>query len=667
MKLERVVLEGFRGYSARTEIDISKLTAFIGENDIGKSTILEALDAFFNDVVEAQDVNTRREDGNFTIGCVFSDFPEEINLDASSKTTLESEYLLNESGKLEIYKVWRTTATKAEVERVYARAIAPASQLGQGLLFKKREELKKIVTEHKIDANKRINPEMRHAIYRHLEEIKNLDLQIQEIELDRPRERVDNYQDARKIWKKLNDRHLPVYSLFKADQVRGDKEAAVRSPLDSTLKSAIRELGETLSEVTEKIQEQVKETTDRTLERLRRDYPEIAHSLVPEYKAPSWSKAFDLDVLRGDDDVPLNKRGTGIRRLVVLAFFQAEADKKRAERAEGVVRPPVIYAVEEPETSQHPNFQRSIIEALKALTDGGDQVLLTTHVPGLAELLPIDSIRFIDRQVGAAAPRVRSGTDDRAVLIEAAASLGVLPSAIPSEGAQIAVWVEGDSDVWVLEGMLEKLDNAGLLPEPLERGRVFFVFGGGGDQLKSVVNGEYLDALGLPQFYLRDSDKEDRNHPGKPIPVDVAERVRQWQEDRVGLPISVVMTRKREIENYLHLSAIDRVCGVRVDMGRRLAGFDFDFGKISEPGTDFWQELNQAKLELGFHFPAEMRRGVTLKHTKPKHVICGLLLRETTLDELRERCVSTDPEDAQHCEVEGWFHDMARLVRAAGQ
>src|SRR5690606_37405091 len=139
------------------------------------------------------------------------------------------------------------------------------------------------------------------------------------------------------------------------------------------------------------------------------------------------SKAFDLDVLRGDDDVPLNKRGAGVRRLVVLAFFQAEAEKKRQERSEGVNQAPVIYAVEEPETSQHPNFQRAIIEAFKGLVEGGDQVILTTHVPGLAELLPIDSIRFIDRPTGAPQPRVRSGANDKDVLREAAASLGVLP------------------------------------------------------------------------------------------------------------------------------------------------------------------------------------------------------------------------------------------------
>lgn len=664
MKLEKIIIEGFRSYSERTEIDVSALTALIGENDVGKSTVLEALNAFFNDVVDAHDINTRIEGTRFTVGCVFSDLPEQINLDAQSATTLKDEYLLNDVGKLEIYKVWRTTATKAEVERIYAKALAPAHEDASGLLFKKRDELKEVVETKGLEADKRKNPDMRNAIYRHFDADGVLDLSIREVELDRPKDREDNFQDARKIWKKLNDRHLPVYSLFKAEQVRGDKETAVRSPLDVTLKNAIKQLDEQLSEITEQVQRQVKETTDRTLERLKKDYPEIAQSLVPEYKPPSWSKAFDLDVLRGDDGVPLNKRGTGVRRLVVLAFFQAEAEKKRQERAEGVAQPPVIYAIEEPETSQHPNYQRTIIEAFKALAGSGDQVLLTTHVPGLAELLPIDSIRFIDRPAGSSVPRVRSGANDKGVLLEAATSLGVLPSTVPSENAQIAVWVEGDSDVWVLESIATKLEEVGVVPEPIDISRIFYVFGGGGDQLKSVVNGEYLDALGLPQFYLRDSDKEGFDHPGKKIPDEVAERIRKWDEEGEGLPIAVVMTRKREIENYVHPSAINRVCGTAIDIEGRLPGFDFDFGKMSKPDSDFWQEVRRAKDAMGFRFPSAVRRGVNLNHTKPKHVICGLFLRETTLVELRERCASTDPDGAARSEVEDWFQGMADLVRA---
>jgi putative ATP-dependent endonuclease of the OLD family len=666
MRLEKLIIEGFRSYADRVEIEMSSLTAMIGENDVGKSTILEALDAFFNDVADAEDVTVRAGRNNFTIGCIFSDLPDAINVDAASSTTLQDEFLLNNDSKLEIYKVWRSTSTKADVDRIFARAIAPTSEAAQNLLFKKRDELREIVGELGLEADRRQNPSMRKAIYDHLRDQNDLGLALRDVELDRPKDKDDTFQDARKIWKKLRDRHLPVYSLFKAENVRGDKETAVRSPLDATLKRAIKELEEQLAEISEQVEREVRETTTRTLERLRQDYPEIAQSLVPEYKAPSWSKAFDLDVLRGDDDIPLNKRGTGVRRLVVLAFFQAEADKKRRDRAEGAIHPPVIYAIEEPETSQHPNFQRSIVEAMQGLVAAGDQVILTTHVPGLAELLPLDSIRFIDRPQGSAQPRIRNGASDKTVLQEAAASLGVWPSAVPSDNAQIAVWVEGDSDVWVLESIGAALSNANLIPAPLDLSKVFYVFGGGGDQLKSFVNGEYLNALGLPQFYLRDSDKENDAHPGKELPAEIVERVRKWEEDREGAPICVLQTRKREIENYVHPATIDRVLGAQIDIMNRLENCNLDFDDISSKNCAFWEALKEAKEELGFRIPERRRRGVPLKHRNPKHVICGILLSEATLDELRERCATTDIDGSERSEIEEWFHEMSRLIGVAG-
>jgi putative ATP-dependent endonuclease of OLD family len=113
-ELEAIIIEGFRGYGQRCRIPISQLTAFVGQNDIGKSTILEALDAFFNDIVDAQDLNTASQSKKFTIGCTFSSLPYTINLDATSQTTLAGEYLINQDGKLEIHKrapgffeIWR--------------------------------------------------------------------------------------------------------------------------------------------------------------------------------------------------------------------------------------------------------------------------------------------------------------------------------------------------------------------------------------------------------------------------------------------------------------------------------------------------------------------------------------------------------------------------------
>lgn len=548
MKLDAVIIEGFRGYAARQTIAIDQLTAFVGQNDVGKSTILEALDAFFNEEADAQDLNTLSTSKKFTIGCVFSGLPDSIHLDATSPTTLAGEYLLNQDGKLEIYKTWKCTASKAEIERVYAVAHAPGSEQLRDLLFKKRDDLRAVVDGLGSDVNRNRNPDMRAAIYQHYSSLNQLELQNREVDLDRPKDKVDTLEDARKILKKLSDRHLPVYTLFKSEQVKGDKESAVRSPLDATLKAAIKLAEAALGPIAEQIESAVKDTTERTLERLRRDYPDVARNLKPEYKSPSWSKAFDLDVLRGDDDVPLNKRGAGIRRLVVLAFFQAEAEKKRGERADGASAPPVIYAIEEPETSQHPDFQRAIIRAFSALAASGDQVLVTTHVPGIAALLPTESIRLVVR--GANGIEVLSGSDD--VFEKVVDALGVMPD----RRAQVAVFVEGPNDVEFLCASAKLHHQAdGSLLDLEDDYRVAFVPTGGGN-LKHWVEKRYLQNAKLAEVHIYDAD--DQAAPKYKAHVDA---VNARANGDIGF-----LTGKRELENYIHADAIQQVLNCTVSV-----------------------------------------------------------------------------------------------------
>jgi predicted ATP-dependent endonuclease of OLD family len=46
MKLEHVKIKNYRSYREEISIPIADLTALIAKNDVGKSSILEALDAF---------------------------------------------------------------------------------------------------------------------------------------------------------------------------------------------------------------------------------------------------------------------------------------------------------------------------------------------------------------------------------------------------------------------------------------------------------------------------------------------------------------------------------------------------------------------------------------------------------------------------------------------
>ena len=64
MRIKSIIINNFRGYDQKTKIGISDFVALVGRNDIGKSTILEALDIFFNEgkgaiSIDKNDVNKR--------------------------------------------------------------------------------------------------------------------------------------------------------------------------------------------------------------------------------------------------------------------------------------------------------------------------------------------------------------------------------------------------------------------------------------------------------------------------------------------------------------------------------------------------------------------------------------------------------------------------------
>ena len=110
-----------------------------------------------------------------------------------------------------------------------------------------------------------------------------------------------------------------------------------------------------------------------------------------------WVDVFKNVSITGDNDIPINKRGSGVRRLILLNFFRAEADRKMKELALTNSTASIIYAVEEPETSQHFSNQIKLIDAFKKLSSlSGVQVIMTTHSGTIVKKLEFNNLRLID-------------------------------------------------------------------------------------------------------------------------------------------------------------------------------------------------------------------------------------------------------------------------------
>lgn len=538
MKLKAVILENFRSYGQRTRIEIEGgLTALIGKNDVGKSTVLDALEIFFNSETVKMGADDACVFGNsktVRIGCVFTDLPKSLVLDTTAPTSLEDECLLNADGDLEIYKIFDCSLKNPKAS-VVAEAMHPTADGVKDLLLLKQPTLRERLGMLGIDRpgiNHSSNPAMRKAIRE-----SRGDLRIEKSVVDLEKE------EGKRIWEVLR-KELPVFALFRADRPSTDQDSEVQDPMKIAVAEAIRTVEDQLHGIEDAVRKQATEVAVRTLEKLKEMDATVASGLLPEFRAdPKWDSLFKL-TLTGDDGVSVNKRGSGVRRLILLNFFRAEAERRQLANAS----PSVLYAIEEPETSQHPNNQKMLVQSLLDLCESGDcQVILTTHVPGLAGLLPVESLRYVEKEEQGI-NKVSSGTDD--VYRTIAEQLGVLPDS----RVQILFYVEGPHDIDFLNNISTVLhqvhpDIPNLLSDP--RVAVIPV---GGSTLCQWVRRNYLGHLNLPEIHVYDRDVG--TPPKYQSSVDAV--------NQRGCSSWATLTCKRELENYLHPDAIQEGLGLSV-------------------------------------------------------------------------------------------------------
>lgn len=395
MKLYSLTLKNFRGYRNETTVLFDDLTAIVGKNDIGKSSILEAFDIFCNGSnavhkLEKADINVEAlaaGETDIEITAEFTDFPATVVIDATNQTSLADEYLLTVDGRLKVKKVY----PNAGKEKIYIIANHPTQADCVDLITLKQKDLKKKVEDLGLDCDKTKNAEMREAI-RNYYAVQG-DLLLQEVAIESTKENVKD------IWSKLND-YLPVFSLFVSDRTNNEGDKIVQDPLKFAVQRMFNDevIKDLCHQIAERVINELQNVATGTLDKLNEMNPEVADQLKPSIGKEDdlkWSDIFKNVSIAGDDDIQVNKHGSGVRRLILLNFFRYEAEKKVAEGKD------VVYAIEEPETSQHNEHIKMMMDALKTLS-GRDhiQIIITTHNPYLVKQMDYAQLRLVDENGG---------------------------------------------------------------------------------------------------------------------------------------------------------------------------------------------------------------------------------------------------------------------------
>ena len=605
MRLKRVRIENFRCYEDIT-LEFDALTTIVGKNDIGKSSILEALEVFFNNEtvkIDPTDVNIHSKDNKVvTITCDFTNLPESMVLDADAETNLTEEYLTIAEDTLRIRKQFDCSKAKV-AESVTIIANHPNLPDMESLLTMKEAELKRIIRENAIESPLNGNPIMRKSIWNHYD-AKNL-LEEQELSIA--------LAGTKDIWGQLQ-KYLPTYALFQSDRSSKDSDGEVQDPMRNAIKEALKQAQGQIDAIQQKVKEEAEKIANETYEALKKISPELAHDLKPQFTPPTqskWTGLFSINMAT-DEGIPLNKRGSGVRRMILVSFFKAAADRRAKEDN----RNDVIYAIEEPETGQHPSNQKILIDSFYELANSGNsQVILTTHSPNLSKELPLESIRFVTRDANDK-PLVLVCAPDNDVIEKVFDALGILPNVKPQ--VKVVVCVEGPTDIVAMQSFNRCLRDHYPDLVNIEDNPQVMIIPLGGSILKHWADYQYLQKLHCKEFHIYDNDVAKYQES-----VDVING--RGDGSWAGL------TQKREIENYLHQDAINETYGVNVE-------------------TD----SDGVPARFGAAYSAKMHFDGVMKDTPSKKYLSKVFRERMTYD----RLIARDPNG----EVKGWFDRIERML-----
>jgi putative ATP-dependent endonuclease of the OLD family len=267
--------------------------------------------------------------------------------------------------------------------------------------------------------------------------------------------------------------------------------------------------------------------------------------VVPEFKPPQIQ--FTVRIADGPADTRVDQQGHGFRRALLISALRLLAES----RAAGSSRV-ICLAIEEPELFQHPVQARAFATVLRKLASEparGVQVAYATHSPFFLEADGFPQIRRVTRQ--AATHTGLSKVSVRSTSIQAVESRlagitrpeavrkqlsGVCLTRLPDAlFANAVIIVEGETDRAVLEG-------CALRDDPLNARGIAVVEAGSkeGIPLAHAI----LDDLGIPCFTVFDGD------------IGAGDRADQHGKPRQAAVESAVNANHR-IQRYLGIPAED--------------------------------------------------------------------------------------------------------------
>lgn len=576
MKIKKISIKNFRGIKSLEDLELSDFTTIVGKNDAGKSTILYAIRAFIDEKVEETDFYCNMPaDEDMEIKISFQIFDSQMiknyalldkerlltikkYFDFNKKALRKTTYFVYETDCEKYQDLWKKDDTK-ELDNII-------NELG---LSPKPKSLKC----KKIDR-------IAH-IYDHLKK-DDINFMDHEHEIDK---------NLMKEIKASFNMEPPILFFVSADQKLDVNGTEFSSYYKQLFNKVINDNKELINEINSKVNTQIDNFTNKLFENLHNKIPQLKQ-INPEMTfeiAKAYSKvSLELQTENDSKPIPIENKGAGVRRLVIIALLETIRDVGVNENT--------IYAIEEPETYLHPSAQKDLLVVLNDLSETS-QVIVTTHSPFVAGETPIQSLILVEKHDFC--QNYKGYSKEYDLYTKIANDLGVKPHML-QKNADFILFVEGKDDIKFVEHSFMRLTEYNLKDKNIE------VIPGSGDNLKSFVLIDYFKQFKTHFSFsvIVDGDKKNNEK--------LINFLYEFCDDNNGLHPLILP--KCEIENYCHPTLIKRyISTITIDysiiiglddqkpiddqIGLYLPGYPYHGKNVKKVNTDIFEAMSKEQWE----------------------------------------------------------------------
>ena len=452
MRLENIQLQGFRPFHQAVEIDLERLTMLIGNNDSGKSSIL--------DIIEIALTSNGRPDENDFYTSATGENAEKIEV------TLQFEVDPEDDDGLEFAigrtVVYRATYTRDNVTKEYLTEVPIHEDLRVNYSRLSAGEQRAIIEKYDPPAlDSTSNSDNRTDWFNQL---------IETVEKD------DGWQDVPTNFQKILPR-IQRYGAMDYDTPENLINRTVKQVFETVLYDELedgeegeRELKRSLKDIEDEAEQKINEKVAELEDYIQRYAPSVSRiSYKPQIDFTRGFQSGDFKVDEGRGEHYLNKSGDGTKRKIFMATTDWDRDVTLEIQAEGGSLPDIIRAYDEPDTNLDYHAQRQLFKSISEISTSENsniQSVISTHSPRMIDRAPAQSIRMLSEIDGATIVEKLETGDDEAIetfLSDVARDLGITNSLMFYENCFI--FVEGDTEDNALPLFYRKIYGHSMLED----------------------------------------------------------------------------------------------------------------------------------------------------------------------------------------------------------